>query len=82
MVKVTGGPIQLTETFVNVGVTVIVATIGAVPEFIATKAAISPVPEAGSPIPGSLFIQSYVVVPKVFMVEKAIFAVSPPSHTT
>lgn len=44
------------------GVTVIVATTGAVPALTAVKAAISPVPEAARPIDGALFVQENVVL--------------------
>lgn len=43
--------------FVNVGVTVMVATRGWVPVFVAVKLGRLPVPLAGSPIFGSLFVQ-------------------------
>ena len=41
---------QLTLPFVKVGVTVMVATIGAVPELTAVNGAMSPVPLAANPI--------------------------------
>jgi hypothetical protein len=56
MVKDLEGPVQLTPLLVKVGVTIIVAIIGVVPILMAEKAAISPLPEAASPIPGSLLI--------------------------
>ena len=51
MVKVLVGPEQELP-FVKVGVTIIVAIIGAVPEFKAVKAAISPDPLPPNPIVG------------------------------
>jgi hypothetical protein len=50
MVKVLGVPSQLTPPLVKVGVTVMVATTGAVPVFTALKAPMLPVPEASNPI--------------------------------
>ena len=58
----------------------IVATIGAVPVFIAVNVAISPVPLAASPIADSSFVQLYVIVPTVFFVVNVITL--SPSHCT
>ena len=55
MVKVFDGPLQPTG---KVGVTVMVATTGAVPALTAVKEAILPVPEAANPMPGVLFVQA------------------------
>ena len=57
MVNVSGVPTQLTPLLVNVGVTVIVATTGAVVILVATKVGILPVPLAAIPIDGALFVQ-------------------------
>ena len=57
MVKVMGVPVQLTAPLVYVGVTVIVATTGAVVTFTAVKLAIFPVPLAASPIDGAVLVQ-------------------------
>ena len=58
MVKVFAGPSQLTEPLVNVGVTTMVATTGAVPVFTAVKEAISPLPLAASPMLVVVFVQA------------------------
>ena len=57
MVKVIGTPGQL----LALGVTVIVATTGVVPELVAVNDGILPVPLAASPIEGALFVQENVV---------------------
>ena len=57
IVKVIGVPTQLTAPLVYVGVTVIVATTGALVTFTAVKLAISPVPLAARPIDGALLVQ-------------------------
>ena len=44
-----------------VGVTVMVAISGAVPEFVAVKDGVFPVPLAANPIDGVLFVHSKVV---------------------
>ena len=56
MVKVFVGPAQPTRLFVKVGVTIIVAITGVVPAFTAANAAMFPTPDAGSPMPGTLFV--------------------------
>ena len=58
IVNVSAGPVQPTLLFVNVGVTVIVAVTGEVPLLTAAKAAIFPLPDAGSPMPGVLFVHA------------------------
>ena len=50
-------PWQLFPPKIKVGVTVIVAVIGAVLMFVAINAKISPDPLAGRPMPGVLFVQ-------------------------
>ena len=57
MVKFCGGPEQATELFVKAGVTVIIASTGEFPIFIALNNAIFPVPLAASPMAGLLFVQ-------------------------
>jgi hypothetical protein len=57
MVNVIAVPTQLTALFVNVGVTVIVATTGDVVAFVAVNEGIFPVPLAAIPIEGVLFVQ-------------------------
>jgi hypothetical protein len=57
IVNVFAVPVQLTPPLVNVGVTVIVATTGDVPAFVALKAAIDdPEPLAARPIEGVLLV--------------------------
>ena len=80
IVNVFAGPSHVTEPFSKCGVTTIVATIGAVPAFIAVNDAISPVPPAASPIDGSSFVQVYVTVPTVFFVVNV--TTLSPSHCT
>ena len=58
MVNVLGVPTQLTVPLVNVGVTVIVAVIGAVVVFVAVKLGNVAVPLAASPILVVLFVQA------------------------
>ena len=70
MVKIFVGPVQLTPLLVNVGVTTMVATTGAVPVLTAVNEAMLPAPNAKSPIPGVSFVQAYVVVPPVLLVPK------------
>ena len=75
-------PLQIIEPLSKCGVTVIVATTGDVPVFIALKEAISPVPDAARPTPGAEFIHVKVVVPPVLLVMKLTGAVGEPSQTT
>ena len=58
IVKVFDGPLQLVPPFVKVGVTVIVATTGAVPVFEAVNEAMLPVPEAARPMLVTSFVQA------------------------
>ena len=58
MVKLCGVPGQLTEPLVKVGVTVMVAVTGDVPELVAVKEAISTVPLAAKPIDGVLLLHA------------------------
>ena len=56
MVKLLAGPIQLVPPLVNVGVTVMVATTGAVVVLSAAKDAISPLPADAKPMLVALFV--------------------------
>ena len=58
IVKVLDGPLQLVPPLAKVGVTVMVATTGAVPVLIAVNEAILPVPDPGSPIAGVSLVQA------------------------
>jgi hypothetical protein len=82
IVNVSAGPTQLTDPFVKVGVTVIVALIGDVPEFVALNDAILPEPLATSPIAVLLFDHEYVVVPPVRLVAKVIIPLAAELHRT
>ena len=62
------------------GVTVIVATTGAVPVFVAVNDVILPLPEAANPIVGSLFVQVYVV-PVTGLVNVMALVVEPLQYT-
>jgi hypothetical protein len=55
MEKAFAGPEQLIPSFVNVGVTWIIAATGELPVLIAVKE-ISPEPFASRPMPGALFV--------------------------
>ena len=57
MVNVSEVPTQLTPLFVNVGVTVMVATTGVVVLLVAINVGILPAPLAAMPIDGALFVQ-------------------------
>ena len=57
MVNVIGVPVQVTPALVNCGVTVIVATSGALVALVALNAAMSPVPAGASPIAVLLLVQ-------------------------
>ena len=76
MVKVLVGPLQLTPLLVNVGVTFIVAEIGAVPSFVAINVAMLPSPLASSPMLVLLLVQEYVLEPLVFAVPKSMIEVA------
>ena len=58
IVNVFAGPGQLTLPKVKVGVTVMVATTGAVPVLVAVKEGIVPVPLAPKPILGAELVQA------------------------
>ena len=57
IVNVTGVPEQFVPPLAKTGVTVIVATTGALPVLVAVKDAMFPEPEAARPIDGALFVQ-------------------------
>ena len=78
MVKNSDGPVQLVPPLLNMGVTVTVPVRGDVPAFVAEND-ISPDPLAGRPIPGSLLVHVYDVVPPVLFVVKDFVPVLP-SH--
>ena len=63
MVKDCEGPVQSTPPLVNIGVTMIVATTGAVPVLTVVNESMSPVPEAAKPIEGVSLVQTCVEVP-------------------
>ena len=80
IVNVTGVPEQLIPPFAKTGVTVIVATTGALPVLVAVKEAISPEPDAARPIEGALFVQLNTVPDTA--PEKVTAAVVPPLQST
>jgi hypothetical protein len=82
MLNVVEVPVQLTPPFTNVGVTVIIATTGAVDVLVAMKVGILPTPFAARPIEGALFAQLYMILPPVVGLLKAIAAVDEPLHNT
>ena len=57
ILKLTGEIAQAFKPFTNPGVTVIVATCAAAPEFSAVNAGIGPEPLAGMPMDGFEFVQ-------------------------
>ena len=76
------GPVQLAVPSEYVGVTVMVAVTGDDPILTAVNEAIFPVPDAGSPIDGVLFVQEYAVVPPGLVVVKLTALALLPLHTT
>jgi len=80
MVKVVEAPVQVTPAFVKEGVTVMVATTGAVPAFRVVNEAMLPVPLAARPIAGVLFVQLNTV--PVAAPEKVTAAVVVPAQRT
>jgi hypothetical protein len=82
MVKVFVGPSHVLPPLLKCGVTIIVATTGAVPGFVAMNEGILPLPAAANPIDGWSFVQVYVVRPPVLTVAKVTVVVFPPLHTT
>jgi hypothetical protein len=80
-VKLSDGPEQATELFVNAGVTVTIARTGELPAFTAVNDTIFPVPFAASPMAGLEFVHEYVVAPPVLVVTKLTAPVGAPLHT-
>ena len=78
IVKSSLGPVHCTPLLSYNGVTVIVATTGALPEFNAVKLGTFPVPPAAKPIEVSVFVHVYVVVPPVFCVVNTTSSVVSP----
>lgn len=76
MVNTIGVPVQLTPPAVNTGVTVMLATTGALVMLVAVKLAILPVPDAASPMLVLLLVQLYTVPAAVPL--KVIAAVAVP----
>lgn len=76
MVNTIGVPVQLTPPEVNTGVTVMLATTGALVVLVAVKLAILPVPDAASPMLVLLLVQLYTVPAAVPL--KVIAAVAVP----
>ena len=76
IVNVFEGPGQSVDPKLKVGVTVMVADIGAVPVLTAIND-IGPVPSAPSPISVLLFVHAYEVVPTVLRVVNATEPVAP-----
>lgn len=81
IVKVREVPAQVVVPVVTEGVTVMVATTGAVPVFSAVNEAMLPVPEAASPIVGALLVQLYDTDPAVMLDVKLTAVVAVPLHS-
>jgi hypothetical protein len=77
MVNVIGVPLQVPPALVKLGVTVMVATIGAVDPLVAVKEGIFPVPLAARPIAGALLVQLNTVPAGVPLKLTAVVAVLP-----
>jgi hypothetical protein len=82
MVNVFDVPTQLTPPFIKVGVTVMVATTGAVVILVAIKVGMLPTPFAARPIDGALFVHANITLPPVAGLLNAIAAVDDPLHNT
>ena len=82
MVNVSAGPTQFTEPFAKVGITVIVALMGAVPALVAVNEAMLPEPLAARPIAVLLFDHAYDVVPPVRLVPNVIIPLARVLHRT
>ena len=82
MVKVIGVPGQVMPALVYFGVTVMLATMGAFEVLVAVKAGRFPEPEPGSPMLGSLLVQSNEMDPPEVGETKFTAVVNPPSQTT
>ena len=82
MVNVLDVPTQLTPPFINVGVTVMVATTGAVVTLVAINVGILPAPAAANPIDGALLAQVNITLPPVAGLLNAMAAVDDPLQST
>ena len=82
MVNVLDVPTQLTPPFINVGVTVMVATTGTVVVLVAINVGIFPAPAAAKPIDGALFDQVNITLPPVAGLLNAMAAVDDPLQST
>jgi hypothetical protein len=82
MVKLTGWLTQLTPALVYVATTVIVATAGVVPGFVAIKLGILPTPSGARPMLAPVCTQLYTIVPPVVGLLKLTAAVAVLLHTT
>ena len=80
IVKVIGVPVQVVPALVYEGVTVIVATTGALLAFVAVKDAILPDPAAARPMVGVLLVQLYIVPATAPL--KLMAAVEAPLHNS
>ena len=82
MVNVLDVPTQLTPPFINVGVTIMVATTGAVVVLVAINVGMLPTPFAARPIDGALFVHANITLPPVAGLLNAMAAVDDPLHNT
>jgi len=82
IVKLMDGPVQVTPPLVKLGVTVIVATTGALVALRAVNAGTLPDPFAGRPMDGVLLVQLYTTVTPVLGVVKLTAVVRVLLHTT
>ena len=83
IVKLMAGPAQGVTPPVNVGVTVIVATMGEVVVLMAVKDGIFPLPKAARPMLVVLLLHEYIVAPGgVLLLTKVTVTVDEPWHTT
>ena len=73
-------PVQAGVPFEKEGVTIMVAVIGLGVVFVPLNALIVPEPDAANPIAGFEFVQLYVVVPPILLVEKDTVEVLVPLH--
>jgi hypothetical protein len=82
MLNVFAVPTQLTPPFINVGVTIIVATTGAVVVLVAINVGILPAPFAAKPMDGALFVHVNITLPPVAGLLNAMAAVDDPLQST
>lgn len=76
------GPVHTTELLLNCGVTVIVPDIGALVALVAVKPKILPVPLAGMPMAGLLFVHDIIFIPPVVDTVKFTGGMAAPLQTT